>query len=149
MGKKKSKKLHKSENLGLGWDITDFCSGSYKTEGLLLFTLRNGIIGDPSTTVYAQKLLLVDEDQVTPFHYHWQKTEDIINQAGGVLMMQLYKAATDNSLSSESFKAIIDGEELLLQVGEIISLNPGSSITPNPFIYHVLRQLKIPKYLQT
>ena len=39
--------------------------------------------------LYAEKVLIVDPDQVTPFHFHWVKTEDIINRGGGELVVQV------------------------------------------------------------
>lgn len=65
----------------LGWDITDFGSGDYSKVGLLMFTLRNGNFDDPKyVKTYAEKLLIVEEEQITPFHFHWSKMEDIIQQ---------------------------------------------------------------------
>ena len=32
----------------LGWDITDFGLGDFKTVGSVLFTVRNGLLEDPS-----------------------------------------------------------------------------------------------------
>ena len=69
---------------GLGWDITDRGLGNFNEVGLLLFTLRNGRSNSPRD--YAEKVLIVQEQQVTPWHYHWKKCEDIINRGGGVLM---------------------------------------------------------------
>src|SRR3954470_2425269 len=66
----------------LGWDVTDFGCGDFERIGLVIFTIRNG---DPknlergSGKVYAEKILVVDVDQVTPLHFHWRKVEDIIN----------------------------------------------------------------------
>jgi len=67
----------------LGWDITDFGLGDYKNKGLFLFTIRNGSPANLKTCtgkVYAEKLLIVDDHQITPYHFHWQKVEDIINR---------------------------------------------------------------------
>ena len=51
----------------LGWDITDFGSGDYKKCGLFLFTLRNGNAHNPDDhKVYAEKIMIVDENQTTP-----------------------------------------------------------------------------------
>ncbi len=65
----------------LGWDVTDFNSGKFGELGLTLFTMRNG---PPTGTgkVYAEKIMFVRQNQVTPFHYHVKKTEDIINRGG-------------------------------------------------------------------
>ena len=79
----------------LGWDITDFGLGRYHTDGLLLFTIRNGSQAEMRTKqgrVYCEKLMVVGVDQVTPMHTHWSKTEDIINRGGGKLAIQLYNA---------------------------------------------------------
>ena len=58
----------------LGWDITDFGSGDFRSCGLFLFTLRNGNAFNPDDKkVYAEKIMIVEENQVTPYHYHWYK----------------------------------------------------------------------------
>ncbi|MCB0133199.1 MAG: D-lyxose/D-mannose family sugar isomerase, partial [Caldilineaceae bacterium] len=57
---------------GLGWDITDFGQGDYAKTGLFLFTLRNGDVANLAQgkgKLYAEKLLIVDVDQVTPLHF--------------------------------------------------------------------------------
>ena len=70
----------------LGWDITDFGSGDFEREGLLLCTLRNGDLNDPDELkCYAEKVMIVRENQITPWHFHWNKIEDIINRGGGNL----------------------------------------------------------------
>jgi len=75
----------------LGWDITDFGGGDFLKKGLLLFTMRNGnLYDDRYTKPYAEKYLIVEEGQVTPFHFHWKKMEDIINRGGGNLLVQVY-----------------------------------------------------------
>jgi D-lyxose ketol-isomerase len=58
----------------LGWDLTDFGSGHFSETGLILFTLRNG---NPKKDrkPYAEKIMIVDEDQVTPMHFHRSKME--------------------------------------------------------------------------
>ena len=65
----------------LGWDITDYGLGRFDEIGFALITLRNGNVKDrkyPKT--YAEKLLMVKEDQMAPMHFHWNKMEDIINR---------------------------------------------------------------------
>ncbi|MBI3922642.1 MAG: D-lyxose/D-mannose family sugar isomerase, partial [Armatimonadetes bacterium] len=77
------------ENM-LGWDVTDFGQGNFEKVGLLVFTIRNGNATNPRyTKSYAEKLLVVRENQVTPMHFHWSKMEDIINRGGGNLMVRL------------------------------------------------------------
>ena len=87
----------------LGWDVTDFNSGNFETRGLTLFTLRNGRSSQPETAKpYAEKIMMVRDHQLTPFHYHAQKTEDIINRghAGtGRLVVQLYALTKDGGFA--------------------------------------------------
>jgi len=120
---------------GLGWDLTDFGSGNYLKTGLLLFTLRNGNPGVDKKT-YAEKIMLVKEEQETPFHFHWHKMEDIINRGGGNLMIELYKADSEEEFSGERFTLRIDGVEVDVDPGQRISLSPGESICLEPYVYH-------------
>src|SRR5438270_3059529 len=66
----------------MGWDVTDFGQGRFQERGLVLFCVRNGVQSDPNGKPYAEKLLIVGEDQETPMHRHRVKMEDIINRAG-------------------------------------------------------------------
>ena len=120
----------------LGWDITDFGSGDFNRCGLLLFTIRNGSMTNPSGKTYAEKIMVVEEKQITPMHYHWKKMEDIINRSGGELVMKLYKADSDDDLSKEEFYVSIDGIRKKIKAGTKIRLKPGQSITLEPFVYH-------------
>ncbi len=123
----------------LGWDITDFGSGDYARTGLFLFTLRNGDLAALQTgkgKLYAEKLLIVDVDQVTPLHFHWLKTEDIINRGGGKLMIQLYNATPDEQLADTPVTVSTDGVVRTVEAGGVISLAPGESITLPPYCYH-------------
>ena len=69
----------------LGWDITDFGQGDFSKIGLFLITIRNGNQKNPEKypKTYAEKLMVVQENQITPMHFHWNKMEDIINCGGG------------------------------------------------------------------
>lgn len=87
----------------LGWDITDFGSGDYSKIGLLMITLRNGNFNDKKyIKTYAEKLLIVKAKQITPFHFHWSKMEDIINRGGGNLIIQVYNSTEDEEMDRES-----------------------------------------------
>ena len=80
-------------DLKLGWDVTAFGSADFLKTGLLLFTLRNGMAGSERyPKPYAEKIMMVRENQVTPRHFHWHKREDIINRGGGNLLVTLYNA---------------------------------------------------------
>jgi D-lyxose ketol-isomerase len=119
----------------LGWDVTDFGSGSFLHKGLTLFTLRNGNLkGDRKP--YCEKIMYVREDQITPIHFHWNKMEDIINRGGGSLCMQLWKADKDENLSTDPVKVRVDGVTTKVNNGEILRLAAGQSICLEPYLYH-------------
>ncbi len=123
----------------LGWDITDFGLGDFAHKGLFLFTIRNG---DPANLksgkgkLYAEKLLIAGVEQVTPFHFHWVKTEDIINRGGGKLAVQLYNATPDEELADTDVVVNTDGWVRTVAAGSVIVLSPGESITLPPYCYH-------------
>ena len=122
---------------GLGWDLTDFGGGDFDSLGLLLFTVRNGPAGGGSSAPYAEKLMLVGDGQVTPRHFHWSKTEDIINRGGGTLVLELHMAdRTSEELLEEEFTVYRDGLEMRCTPGEQVRLAPGQSITLYPYLYH-------------
>ena len=123
----------------LGWDITDFGSDDFAHTGLTALTLRNGNQKDPVRypKPYAEKILIAREGQVTPFHFHWYKMEDIINRGGGILAMQLYCADENEGLDTEKDVVIIsDGVRLVLPAGSILELKPGQSVTYTQYMYH-------------
>ena len=121
----------------LGWDVTDFGSGNFHTCGLFLFTLRNGHPARPQTKPYAEKVMVVGVDQVTPLHFHWKKTEDIINRGGGMLVVQLYSSTADQALDEQTpVHVTIDGLVRTVEPGGTVELAPGESITLPPYLYH-------------
>ncbi|MFN2242361.1 MAG: D-lyxose/D-mannose family sugar isomerase [Anaerolineae bacterium] len=124
---------------GLGWDITDFGQGDYRNLGLLLFTLRNGTpenLRSKRGKIYAEKIMIVDPDQVTPMHFHWDKTEDIINRGGGNLVIRLYNATKDGELAESPVSVSMDGVRRNVSAGDVVVLTPGESITLPPYLYH-------------
>jgi len=118
----------------LGWDVTDFGKNNFMKEGLTLFTLRNG--SPKSEKTYCEKIMVSYVNQITPMHFHWNKMEDIINRGGGILALQLWKANKKEEKTRDSFTVQIDGITQNIEAGEIIQLNPGESITLEPYIYH-------------
>ena len=124
----------------LGWDVTDFNAGHFETLGLTLFTLRNGSPGGGGTgKSYAEKIMFVRQDQVTPFHYHARKTEDIINRGGkgtGRLALQLYNSTPDGGLAESPVSVVCDGIRRQVEAGGTVVLGPGESITLTPYLYH-------------
>ena len=123
----------------LGWDITDFGSGDFARVGLFLFTLRNGNPGHPGyAKSYAEKIMVVRENQVTPMHFHWNKMEDIINRGGGVLVLELYGADPDSEeqVTDRPVVVSVDGIRTRVEAGGCVRLGPGQSICLEPYLYH-------------
>lgn len=121
----------------LGWDITDFGSGDFRNIGLLIFTLRNGNFHDARyTKPYCEKVLVVEENQILPFHTHWKKREDMINRGGGNLLMQLHNAGENGELLDTPVEMQLDGRRVAVAAGEPIRLRPGESIALVPGQYH-------------
>jgi len=122
----------------LGWDITDFGEGNFKERGLLMFTIRNGNFSKENyTKPYAEKLLITQEEQITPFHYHWSKMEDIINRGGGNLLVKIYnKTARDELDMDADVRISVDGRNYMAPAGTVVTLTPGESITLPVGQYH-------------
>jgi D-lyxose ketol-isomerase len=127
----------------LGWDVTDFGLGDFRSKGLLLFTLRNGNLADCSAgkgRPYAEKVMIVEDRQVTPLHFHWHKREDIINRGGGNLRMRLYEATADEQLDSAApVRLSVDGIGRTFEPGEVLTLTPGESVSLPQRCYHEFR----------
>jgi len=119
----------------LGWDITDFGSGDFNRVGLCLFTIRNGN-WDKKDKMYCEKIMAAGENQETPMHFHWNKSEDIINRGGGNLVMELYKATETDGMSDKPVEVSIDGVLTTVKAGVPLILKPGQSICLKPRVYH-------------
>jgi D-lyxose ketol-isomerase len=129
----------------LGWDITDFGSGNYLHVGLLLFTLRNGTLEELKKAdgkVYAEKILIVRENQITPTHFHFQKMEDIINRGGGGLEIQFWNATEQEQLADTDVHLSTDGVSIMLEAGGKIVLEPGQSVCIKQRQYHKFRAVE-------
>jgi hypothetical protein len=125
----------------LGWDVTDFASGNFRETGLTVVTLRNGLSfsGKP-TKVYAEKIMLVRDGQITPFHYHSRKMEDIINrgaQGTGSLVIKLHNSTERGGLAHTPVFVSCDGVQTRVEAGGTVILGPGQSMTLPPFLYHM------------
>ncbi len=125
---------------GMGWNITDFGQDEFEKTGLTLFILRNGrlVKGKPTTCkTYAEKAMMVRPGQVTPWHFHWMKTEDLINRGGGRLEVELGWAASDErSLAPEEVVVNVDGRMRRIPAGGKVVLEPGESVTLPPRLCH-------------
>ncbi len=113
----------------LGWDLTDFGGGRFRERGLILFTLRNG-------DVYAEKIMIVEENQETPWHFHWSKTEDIINRGGGRLVIELHGSTPEEDFAPGAVTVRVDEIPRTVEPGGRVVLAPGESICLVPRLYH-------------
>lgn len=138
------------ENM-LGWDITDFGSGDFDKIGLTIFTFRNGNFYNKKKypKPFAEKMLYVMDGQILPFHYHWDKREDIINRGGGDLAITLYNSTPEDFADVEGGRAhkkgqfadtpvtvSIDGKQVTVPAGGQVVTHPGQSISLAPGQYH-------------
>ena len=121
----------------LGWDITDYGLGRFKEVGFALITLRNGNVKNPKyTKPYAEKLLMVQEGQMAPMYFHWNKMEDIINRGGGNVLITVYNSTADGQFAESDVTVHSDGRTYTVPAGTKVRLMPGESITIQPYLYH-------------
>ena len=137
----KNRKLEQYREIfdcNLGWDITDFGKGNFAAEGLLLFTIRNGISGSQDyPKPYAEKIMISRSEQVTLTHCHEAKREDIINRGGGRLVFELFNRKGDKAEIDDTPVTISrDGEKLTVAAGSKLYLEPGESILLERNIFH-------------
>ncbi len=125
--------------VGLGWDVTDYASENFDKIGAVLFTLRNGSMSDPNRP-YCEKIIAMKDGQLLPRHFHYTKTEDIINRCGGTLCVEVW-----NSKSKEEGYAVdeesdvtlyCDGQPVTVKAGGVVKVTTGNSITLEPYVYH-------------
>jgi hypothetical protein len=128
---------------GLGWDVTDFGEGRFSEKGLLLFTIRNGLLASKAAgnRPYAEKIMIARRDQMTPMHRHAAKIEDIILRSAltpsAKLAIKLFSMKKDGSVDREAkVTAYLDGRTRQVDPGSVVVLAPGESITLFPGTYH-------------
>ncbi len=122
---------------GLGWDLTDFGSGDFHHIGLLLFTIRNGHVSlKNGGKAYAEKIMIVEPNQVTPWHFHESKMEDIINRGGGRLVIEVRRVDDSGRPTDEDVAVSTDGVVRTVPAGASIILSPGESITMTRRLAH-------------
>jgi D-lyxose ketol-isomerase len=124
----------------MGWDITDYGQGDFDRLGLFLFTLRNGRLTDLERgrgMVYAEKLLISRQDQLSPCHTHLIKSEDIINRGGATMVIELYGSDDQGNWAEDRGGVVLcDGIERAYAPGEKLKFAPGESITLMPGDWH-------------
>lgn len=133
-------KISRIKERMLGWDVTDFGSDDFDSCGAVLFTVRNGDKNDlENRAPYAEKYIVLSDvtQQKIPLHYHIDKTEDIINRGGGVLVVQLYNKAEDGGLDTKNdVEVYMDAVKHVVPAGGFVEVMPGDSITLEPYVYH-------------
>lgn len=120
---------------GIGWDVTDFGSADFDRIGLTLFTYRNGTLAEQASgrgQTYAEKLMVASDGQGNPFHYHRTKTEDIINQGGGEMLVELF----DGEAPEAPVSTFVSGILTDVQPRTAVRLRPGDSIQVPAGVYH-------------
>ncbi|MDR6635392.1 D-lyxose ketol-isomerase [Phyllobacterium sp. 1468] len=124
----------------LGWDITDYGQGKFDDLGLFLFTTRNGNQEDLKKgggMLYAEKIMISREKQLSPMHRHIVKAEDIINRGGGTLVLELFNSNPDGSVDEKTdVEVATDGRIVRQKAGGLLKLQPGESVTLLPGNWH-------------
>ena len=121
----------------LGWDITDCGLENFDKVGFALITIRNGNQNNPKyKKVYAEKLIMLKDGQTFPTHFHWVKSEDIINRGGGTLLIQVYNDDGEGGLADTDVLVNSDGRSYYVPAGTQVELKPGESLTLWPHQYH-------------
>jgi D-lyxose ketol-isomerase len=105
------------------WDVTDFGLGAFDKQGLVLINLA-------SEVEYCEKLMYAKKGQTTPLHYHKKKKEDIICRSGALVIRLWESTPTEQSSKridvkiNGAFQSVNEGEEVALQAGERVTLEP-------------------------
>ena len=130
---------------GLGWDVTDFGLGHFRFQGVLLFTIRNGTLENLKAgkgKAYCEKVLVCRPNQVVMHHFHKQKTEDIINRAGGTLELILQYVNQNGQPLETEVEVVRDGIKRTVPASGTVLLEPGESITLEPYMMHQFQALQ-------
>ena len=79
---------------------------------------------------------MLKETQHSPMHFHWVKSEDIINRGGGILIIHVYNDDGNGGLADTDVLVNSDGRSYYVPAGTGVELKPGESITIWPHQYH-------------
>jgi hypothetical protein len=131
----------------MGWDVTDYNSNDFDKVGAVLFTYRNGLSQKSDNPfdfdagrVYCEKYIIMKPGQVLPCHFHYTKTEDIINRAGGTLRVFVWNSTPEFDGYKKDVKGDVhlmcDGQPVVVLAGGYVDIKPGNSITLTPYVYH-------------
>ena len=120
----------------MGWGLTDFGSGDFSRQGIVLLTVRNGIWKVPGERVYAEKLIVMQEGQEAPYHFHRTKTEDILVRGGGRLALDLVNVDAQGVPIEAPVTVLVDGETRVVAPRTPVVLSAGESLTLPPLQAH-------------
>lgn len=124
--KQKGSEYNEIRDNMLGWDITDYGLGNFQKVGFSLITIRNGNLKNPAyPKPYAEKLLMLEEGQSAPMHFHWSKMEDIINRGGGIVLIRVYNSAPDESFADTDVAVHKDGRNFTVPGRDADRTAPG------------------------
>jgi D-lyxose ketol-isomerase len=79
---------------------------------------------------------MAEDGQRAPHHFHVVKTEDIVNRGGARFVVGLFKVDAHGAPVKDRFRALKDVSVLDLCPGDEVRLEPGESLTLEPFIAH-------------
>ena len=124
---------------GLGWNVVEFRNGAFASHGLTLFTLRMGdwrTLETKRGRLYAEKAIMSYDGQKAPHHYHVVKTEDIVNRGGARFVVELFRVDSLGQPTKARFRVLKDVKVLDLGPGDQVRLEPGESLTLEPYVAH-------------
>ena len=119
-----------------GFHLPPFCNWTpkdWENKGHEYDEIRDNMLG---WDIYAEKLLFLRDDMMAPMHFHWFKSEDIINRGGGTLLIKVYNDDGKGGLADSDVLINSDGRSYYVKAGSLVKLLPGESITIWPHQYH-------------
>ncbi len=76
------------------------------------------------------------DGQRAPHHYHVVKTEDIVNRGGARFVVELFRVDGRGKPTKDRFRVLKDVSVLDLGPGDQVRLEPGESLTLEPYVAH-------------
>ena len=133
--------------VAMGWDVTDYNSDDFDKVGAVLFTYRNGDLHNQEDgRVYCEKYIMMKPGQMLPCHFHYFKTEDIINRAGGILRVYCWNSTPESDGYQKDLvndvHLMCDGQPVTVKAGGYVDITVGNSITLTPGIYHAFEAVE-------
>ncbi len=125
---------------GLGWNIVEFQPGRFAREGLSAFTLRMGDWHGLQTgrgRLYAEKALLAEDGQRTPYPLSHRQNRGHHQPRRRALRRRTAARSTARARRlKDRFRVVKDVTTLELGPGDQVRLEPGESLTLEPFVAH-------------